>query len=228
MDQALSRPARRPAYERDGHGRRSRWEDDRPNRDRARAKSNGHDQSDQGRDRRQPAWGRDRDQPGSRWEHDHSRTKSWQRDRDQPGSSWEQHGGRTKSWQRDRDSAGPSWQRDQTRPGQGRRAFSSDQPDRGGADRRSDDGTNRYWVGVGHAHGTRPGAIVGALTGESGLRGSDLGRIDMFGRFSLVEIKPHLSQDTLRRLARAKVAGRPLQLRPDAGQPGRGGRPGRG
>ncbi|MDR1264185.1 MAG: DbpA RNA binding domain-containing protein [Propionibacteriaceae bacterium] len=83
-----------------------------------------------------------------------------------------------------------------------------------------DPATDRYWVGVGHAHGTSPGAIVGALTGESGLRGSDLGRIDVFGRFSLVEIKPRLSEDTLCRLARAKVAGRPLQLCPDACQPG--------
>ena len=39
----------------------------------------------------------------------------------------------------------------------------------------------RYRVAVGRDHGVRPAGIVGAITGEGGIAGSDLGRIDIFG-----------------------------------------------
>ncbi|MDR0627882.1 MAG: DEAD/DEAH box helicase [Bifidobacteriaceae bacterium] len=75
--------------------------------------------------------------------------------------------------------------------------------------------SKRYWIGVGHRHGVRPGGIVGAITGESGLRGGDLGRIDMFANYSLVEIMADLSKDTIQRLSRARLGGQALRLRPD-------------
>ncbi|WP_341361174.1 DEAD/DEAH box helicase [Georgenia sp. M64] len=75
----------------------------------------------------------------------------------------------------------------------------------------------RYRVEVGHKDGVQPGAIVGAITGEGGLRGSDLGKIDIFPSFSLVEISGDLSPESARRIGAAKVAGRPLKIRPDEG-----------
>ncbi|GAA1630491.1 DEAD/DEAH box helicase [Georgenia ruanii] len=78
----------------------------------------------------------------------------------------------------------------------------------------------RYRVEVGHKDGVQPGAIVGAITGEGGLRGSDLGKIDIFPSFSLVEISGDLSPETARRIGAAKVAGRPLRIRPDEGPRG--------
>jgi ATP-dependent RNA helicase DeaD len=75
----------------------------------------------------------------------------------------------------------------------------------------------RYWIGVGHGHGARPGAIVGAITGETRLSGADLGRIEVFKHFSLVEIDAGLTGDTMRQLAKTRVAGRELRIRPDAG-----------
>jgi ATP-dependent RNA helicase DeaD len=41
-------------------------------------------------------------------------------------------------------------------------------------------GGTRYRVAVGHTHGARPEHIVGAITKEGGLRGADLGKIDIF------------------------------------------------
>ncbi|MDR1442453.1 MAG: DEAD/DEAH box helicase [Bifidobacteriaceae bacterium] len=76
----------------------------------------------------------------------------------------------------------------------------------------------RYWVGVGHGHGARPGAIVGAITAESPLNGADLGKIEMFKYFSLVEIGGDVSRDTVRRLTNTRVAGRALRIRPDGGR----------
>ena len=69
----------------------------------------------------------------------------------------------------------------------------------------------------------QPGALVGALTGEGGLTGKDVGKIDIFGSFALVDIPDGLSPDVIDRLARTRVAGRPLRIRLDQGpRPGQG------
>ncbi|WP_371152252.1 DEAD/DEAH box helicase [Buchananella felis] len=86
--------------------------------------------------------------------------------------------------------------------------------------------TTRYRVEVGHKDKAAPGAIVGAITGETGLSGSDVGKIDIFPSFSLVEISADLSPEARRRLHKAVVAGRQLRLREDDGPRG-GGRFGR-
>jgi len=78
----------------------------------------------------------------------------------------------------------------------------------------------RYRVAVGHTHGARPEAIVGAITGEGGLSGKDLGKIDIFATFSLVEITSDLSAEAFRRIGGARVAGRPLRIAPDTGPRG--------
>ena len=84
---------------------------------------------------------------------------------------------------------------------------------------RSNAGPTRYWVGVGHRDHVKPGAIIAALTQDGDLRGHDLGRIDMYANYSIVETLTELPQPTLRRLAKARLAGRPLRLRLDTGQP---------
>jgi ATP-dependent RNA helicase DeaD len=68
----------------------------------------------------------------------------------------------------------------------------------------------RYRLAVGRRHDVRPEAIVGALTGEGGITGRDIGK---------VEITASLSEETLRRIAAARVAGQPLRIRPDEGSP---------
>nr|WP_282944181.1 DEAD/DEAH box helicase [Cellulomonas endometrii] len=103
-------------------------------------------------------------------------------------------------------------------------------PERGGAPRGRDSagdgrrsaartsGTGpRYRLAVGQQHGAQPGAIVGALTNEGGLTGKDLGKIDIFSTFSLVEIPGGLSTEAFDRIGRARVAGRPLRIRVDEG-----------
>ena len=96
-----------------------------------------------------------------------------------------------------------------------------DRRDRPGRDRHSSGGT-RYRVEVGHRDGVKPGAIVGAITGEGGLRGSDLGKIDIYPSFSLVEIAGELASEATNRIYDAEVSGRALKIRPDEG-PKRGG-----
>ncbi|VDG76415.1 DEAD/DEAH box helicase [Actinobaculum suis] len=92
---------------------------------------------------------------------------------------------------------------------------------------RSLPGATRYRVEVGHKDRVKPGAIVGAITGEGGIAGSDLGNIDIFPTFSLVEIGVPLSPEARRRISDATIAGRQLRIREDTGPRGGGERRGR-
>ena len=110
------------------------------------------------------------------------------------------------------------------RTADGRVTFTAADRPAGRAPRRAS-GT-RYRVAVGHTHGARPEAIVGAITGEGGLTGKDLGKIDIFPSFSLIEISTDLSPEAFRRIGSARVAGRPLRITVDTGPRGAGARPG--
>ena len=75
----------------------------------------------------------------------------------------------------------------------------------------------RYRVEVGHRDGVRPGAIVGAITNEGGVDGRDLGKIDIFPSFSLVEISGDLGPEASSRISQATVSGRQLRISEDNG-----------
>ncbi|ATG52266.1 ATP-dependent RNA helicase [Brachybacterium vulturis] len=81
-------------------------------------------------------------------------------------------------------------------------------------------GYTSYKVGVGHTHGARPPGIVGAITGEGGLHGKDIGKIQIFPNFALVQIRGALSSEQMERISRAKVGGRELRIGPDQGPRG--------
>ena len=59
----------------------------------------------------------------------------------------------------------------------------------------------------------RPGDILGALTGEAGLNGSQIGKIDVFDRFSYVAVEPDVVRQALNYLATGKVKGRSIRVR---------------
>jgi ATP-dependent RNA helicase DeaD len=83
-------------------------------------------------------------------------------------------------------------------------------------------GYTSYKVGVGHSHGARPPGIVGAMTGEGGLHGKDIGKIQIFPHFSLVQIRGSLTPEQMERISRAKLGGRELRIGPDRGPRGGG------
>jgi ATP-independent RNA helicase DbpA len=59
----------------------------------------------------------------------------------------------------------------------------------------------------------RPGDILGALTGEGGLNGSHIGKIDIFDRFSYVAVEHSVLRQALNYLASGKVKGRNIRAR---------------
>ncbi len=88
-------------------------------------------------------------------------------------------------------------------------------------DRGPSEGMTRYRVSVGHKDGVKPGQLVGALANEGGIEGSRIGRIDIRTSFSVVELPSSLPASILAKMARARVAGRALEISEDRGAPER-------
>ena len=83
---------------------------------------------------------------------------------------------------------------------------------------RSDEGLRTYKIQVGHDQRVNPGAIVGALTNEGGLTGSQVGNIDIRGGFSLVDLPEGIDLGALQHI---EINGKPIDIAVDRG--GRGG-----
>lgn len=100
----------------------------------------------------------------------------------------------------------------------GQRRFDDDR--RGsGARQRGDGNFATYRISVGKRHRVVPGAIVGAIANEGGLRRSDFGHISIRPDHSLVELPPNLSQEKLEALRRTRIGGVLIQLQLDHGPP---------
>lgn len=92
--------------------------------------------------------------------------------------------------------------------------------DRGPREPRGEGAMATYRIAVGRNHHVMPGAIVGAIANEGGLRRQDFGHISIRPDHSLVELPAQLSRETLEALRNTKIAGVPIQLKPDTGPPG--------
>lgn len=87
------------------------------------------------------------------------------------------------------------------------------------------EGFATYRVAVGKRHRVNPGAIVGALANEGGLRRSDFGNITIKVDHSLVELPAKLPGKTFKALEQTRIQGQLINLQRDrpSGKPERGG-----
>ena len=69
-----------------------------------------------------------------------------------------------------------------------------------------------FRVEVGHAHGVKPGNIVGAIANEAGVESSFIGRIEIDSEFSLVDLPAGMPKEIFRDLQKVWVVGRQLKL----------------
>lgn len=76
-----------------------------------------------------------------------------------------------------------------------------------------------YRIAVGKRHRVQPGAIVGAIANEGGLRRGDFGHISIRADHSLVELPKDLSPQTLDALRATRISGVLIQLQRDNGAP---------
>ncbi|GIJ31430.1 DEAD/DEAH box helicase [Micromonospora sediminimaris] len=82
-------------------------------------------------------------------------------------------------------------------------------------------GTTQVFIGVGRRAGVRPQDLVGAITGETGVRGRDIGSIEIADRFSLVEVPLGVADEVIAGLRGSTIKGRKATVRRDReGRPG--------
>ncbi|MDH4023152.1 MAG: DEAD/DEAH box helicase, partial [Gammaproteobacteria bacterium] len=95
-------------------------------------------------------------------------------------------------------------------------------PDRagapGGPPRPPAAGSVRYRLAVGHAHGVKPGNIVGAIANEANVDSRLIGRVDIRDDYSLVDLPEGMPDEALQHLKKVWVVGQQLRIVPD-GQP---------
>lgn len=78
-------------------------------------------------------------------------------------------------------------------------------------------GRTRLFVNVGRASGIRPADLVGAIAGESGLSGREIGPIDIADRFSLVDVPSNRADHVIAAMRGASIKGKPAKVRRDRG-----------
>ena len=65
---------------------------------------------------------------------------------------------------------------------------------------------------VGHAHGVKPGNIVGAIANEAGLEGRHIGQVDIREDHSFVDLPEGMPKDIFRSLKKVRVVGQELRI----------------
>ena len=83
---------------------------------------------------------------------------------------------------------------------------------RGGA------GVTRLFVGAGRSAGIRPQDLVGAIIGEAGVRGHQIGSIQIAERFSLVEVADDVAGHVMECLRKASLKGKKVKVKMDQGR----------
>lgn len=73
------------------------------------------------------------------------------------------------------------------------------------------------YVGAGKRDSVRAADLVGAITGETGVAGGQIGKIDIRGNFSLIEIDSQVVDDVIRKLNGSTIRGRDVTVRLDRG-----------
>ena len=77
-------------------------------------------------------------------------------------------------------------------------------------------GMVRLWMSLGNRSGLRPGDIVGAIAGETGIPGNAIGEITIQPNYSLVDVMEKHVQSVLKHSKRSyRIKGKPVQIRLD-------------
>ena len=82
--------------------------------------------------------------------------------------------------------------------------------------RAPEENMQRYRVAVGHRDRVKPGNLVGAIAGETGLQGRSIGRIQIFDNHSLVDLPKGMPEDVFNSLRSLRVMNRELQITQDS------------
>jgi ATP-dependent RNA helicase DeaD len=76
-------------------------------------------------------------------------------------------------------------------------------------------GVARLFIGAGREAGVRPQDLVGAITGEAGITGRQIGAIEIADRFSIVEVAEEVAAEVIKALRATTIKRRKVTVRHD-------------
>ncbi len=78
----------------------------------------------------------------------------------------------------------------------------------------AEEGMVRLFINVGRQQKARPGDILGAIAGETGMSGRLIGSIDMYDKYTFVEVPREYARDVLRAMDSVKIKGKSINIEP--------------
>ena len=77
-----------------------------------------------------------------------------------------------------------------------------------------EDGMVRLFINIGQKQRVRPGDILGAIAGESGMDGKLIGTIDMYDKYTFVEVPREYAREVLNAMKNVKIKGKTVAVEP--------------
>ena len=81
-------------------------------------------------------------------------------------------------------------------------------------DTRSEEGMIRLFLNVGSKDRVRPGDIVGSIAGETGISGKLIGSIDIYDKYTFVEVPREYANDVIKAMTNNQIKGRKINIEP--------------
>jgi len=78
----------------------------------------------------------------------------------------------------------------------------------------AEEGMVRLFINIGKKQKIKPGDILGAIAGESGMSGSLVGAIDMYDKYTFVEVPKEYGREVLSAMKNAKIKGKTINVEP--------------
>jgi ATP-dependent RNA helicase DeaD len=75
-------------------------------------------------------------------------------------------------------------------------------------------GMVRLFINLGKNQKVRPGDILGAIAGETGMPGKLIGSIDMYDKYTFVEVPRENAKDVIEVMKSAKIKGKSINIEP--------------
>ncbi|HEX4966161.1 MAG TPA: DEAD/DEAH box helicase [Thermoanaerobaculia bacterium] len=80
------------------------------------------------------------------------------------------------------------------------------------------DGMVRLFLNAGRQSGVRPADVVGAIANEAGVPGREIGAIDIYDRFTLVDVPARFQKQIIEKMSGATLRGRSLEVKIAGGE----------
>lgn len=78
----------------------------------------------------------------------------------------------------------------------------------------AEDGMVRLFINIGKKQNVRPSDILGAIAGESGMPGKLVGTIDIFDKYTFVEVPKEFASEVLNAMEHVKIKGKEINIEP--------------